>query len=98
MRIKLMAHWRQNLSALIEIQKTREYAHETYIHPECEGTDRGGCSKPRAGPSSPARAGITVRLLHLSFQSNRIEFPRDGFRRAFALRLLTSLSLSEQIR
>ena len=29
MRVKLMANWRQNLSALIEIQKTREYSHKT---------------------------------------------------------------------
>ena len=74
-----MANWRQNLSALIEIQKTREYSHKTRTFSQ----NARGQTEVVAQNCVRVRRRRRVRVLryvyYIFLKSNRIEFPRDGF-------------------
>ena len=79
MRVKLMAHWRQNLPALIEIQKTREYSHKTRKFSQNARGQTRVVAKNRVRVRRRRRVRV-LRYVYYIFLFNPIElnFPGTG--------------------
>ena len=80
MRVKLMAHWRQNLPALIEIQKTREYSHKTRKFSQNARGQTRVVAKNRVRVRRRRRVRVLRYVLVYNFLFNPIElnFPGTG--------------------
>ena len=78
MRVKLMANWRQNLSALIEIQKTREYSHKRVHSPRMQGDRQRWLLKTACGSVVAGACGYYGTFIISFLNPIELNFPGTG--------------------